>query len=387
MEASEPEHGTIPFNRPTLVGREFEYIREALESRQLSSGGVFGRRCAEWLESFTGCRHALLTNSCTAALEIAAHLLALEPGDEVIVPSFTFVSTANAFALRGAVPVFVDIRPDTLNVDETRIEEAISPWTKAVVAVHYAGVPAEMDAIVEIARRHRLVAIEDAAQALQSLYRGRAAGNLGDLAAVSFHETKNVISGEGGALLLADGAWLDRAAIARDKGTNRAEFFRGEVDKYTWVDLGSSYGLSELNAAFLWAQLEHADAILRDRLATWQHYHERLERLEQAGLLTRPAVPPHVRHNGHLYYVLVRTPAERALLLEELNRQGVNAVFHYVPLHLSPAGLRFGRAAGDLRHTESVSERLIRLPLWVGMREHHVERVVAAVEAALGARV
>jgi dTDP-4-amino-4,6-dideoxygalactose transaminase len=377
----------VPFNRPQLAGNEQEYILEALANGQLSAGGPFTERCTRWLEQKTGAAQALLTHSCTAALEMIALLLEIEPRDEVVMPSFTFVSTANGFALRGGVPVFVDIRPDTLNLDETKIEDAITPRTKAIIAVHYAGVPCEMDAIREVGERYGLFVVEDAAQALMSTYKGRPAGALGDLAALSFHETKNVTSGEGGALLVNDPRWEERARVIRDKGTDRSRFFRGEVDKYTWVDLGSSYGLSELNAAFLSAQLEHAQELTSSRLHTWELYHDGLEPLEERGLLRRPEIPAEVEHNAHLYYVLLADGEDRARVIEELGRRGVSAVFHYAPLHSSLAGKGFGRSHGHLRHTESASARLIRLPMWNRMPERNALRVVEALGAVLESRV
>lgn len=367
----------IPFNRACPTGSELRHVADAVARGELASGGYYTRLCTAWLEERTGAR-ALLVHSCTAALELAALLLEIESGDEVIMPSFTFVSTANAFVLRGGVPVFVDIRPDTLNIDEERIEAAVTPRTRAVVAVHYAGVPCDMDAIRGVADRHGLLVVEDAAQALLSSYRGRPAGSLGDLAATSFHETKNVTSGEGGALLVDD-RWVARAEILRDKGTNRSRFFRGEVDKYSWLDVGSSYGLSELNAAFLWAQLEGADALTAARRRAWERYHAAFAELEASGAVRRPVVPPHVDHNAHLYYLLVATPAQRARLLAELNRRSINAVFHYVSLHSSPAGRRYGRVHGQMSVTDSVSEALVRLPLWNAIPDGDVDRVVDAV--------
>jgi dTDP-4-amino-4,6-dideoxygalactose transaminase len=377
----------IPFNRPRLAGKEQEYILEALANGQLSADGPFTKRCTSWLEDYTGCRRALLTHSCTAALEMIALLLELEPGDEVVMPSFTFVSTANAFVLRGAVPVFVDVRPDTLNLDEARLEEAITPRTKAIVAVHYAGVPCEMDAIDAIAAGHGVAVVEDAAQALMSSYKGRPAGRLGALAALSFHETKNVTSGEGGALLLNDSRRLERALVVRDKGTNRSRFLRGEVDKYSWIDLGSSYGLSELNAAFLYAQLEHASELTAGRLRTWNLYHETLETLEERGLLRRPEIPAEIQHNAHMYYILVADLDERTRVIEELARRDIHAVFHYVPLHSSEAGLRFARAHGPLPQTEALGDRVVRLPLWNRMPESDALRVVEALSSVLAGKV
>lgn len=369
----------IPFNRPFTTGRELSYIGEAIEALHLSGNGMFTRRCQAWLEERTGCRKALLTQSCTAALELAALLAGIEPGDEVILPSYTFVSTANAFVLRGAVPVFVDVRPCTLNLDERRIEEAITPRTKAIVAVHYAGVACEMATLLDLARRHGLLVIEDAAQALLSTYRGRPLGSFGHLAALSFHETKNVTAGEGGALLINDERWLERAEILWEKGTNRSQFFRGQVDKYSWVDVGSSFLPSEINAAFLWAQLEEAEAITRERLRIWSRYHEGFAGLEARGTAVRPTVPAECAHNGHLYYLIVRDLPTRARLLERLKEQGIQALFHYVPLHDAPAGRRYGRAHGDLPCTRMAGDRLLRLPLWPGMDDAALDQVIGAV--------
>lgn len=366
----------IPFNRPHSGERELSYIREAIANGHLSGDGVFTRRCHAWLEQRLGAPRALLTHSCTAALEMAAILAGIEPGDEVIMPSYTFVSTANAFVLRGAVPVFVDIRPDTLNLDETLIEAAITPKTKAIVPVHYAGVGCEMDAIMAIAERHGLLVIEDAAQALMASYKGRPLGSIGHMAAFSFHETKNVIAGEGGALVLNDPRLVQRAEIIREKGTNRSSFFRGEVDKYTWVDLGSSFLPSELMAAYLFAQLEDAEVLTAERLRLWHHYHQAFEPLEAAGLVRRPLTVS--EPNAHMYYLLMRTPEERGALLAALKAQGIGAIFHYVPLHSSPAGKRFGRTAAALPVTDAVSETLVRLPLWLGLGEQQRE-VIAGV--------
>jgi dTDP-4-amino-4,6-dideoxygalactose transaminase len=373
----------LPFNRPFVVGRELDYIREAIAGGHLSGNGPFALRCTEWLNERVGCRGSLLTHSCTGALEIAAILSGVGEGDEVIMPSFTFVSTANAFVLRGATPVFVDVRPDTLNLDETLLESAISKRTRAIVPVHYAGVGCELDAVLELARRDELMVIEDAAQGLMSSYRGRPLGSDSALAAVSFHETKNVVSGEGGALLVNDPALLARAEIVHEKGTDRSRFFRGEIDKYSWVDIGGSFVASEINAAFLWAQLEQADAITGARRALWQRYHELLSAAEADGLLRRPIVPEHTVHNAHMYYVLLRDLETRATVIESLRSDGIHAVFHYVPLHSSPAGRRFGRAGGSLRVTENASERLLRLPLWAGMTDSDVERVVESLVRAL----
>jgi dTDP-4-amino-4,6-dideoxygalactose transaminase len=357
----------VPFNRPHMTGRELEYVAEAHQNHMLAGDGPFTAKCSSWLEVRTGARKALLTHSCTAALEMTAILADIRPGDEVIMPSYTFVSTANAFVLRGGVPVFVDIRPDTLNIDESRIEAAITPRTRAVVAVHYAGVGCEMEAILDIARHHGLLVIEDAAQALMTEHHGRSLGSIGHLGTVSFHETKNVISGEGGALLVNDERFVERAQVLREKGTNRASFFRGEVDKYTWVDIGSSYLPGEIVAAFLWAQLEEADSITARRIELWNRYHARLEACEKAGRIRRPVIPRGCRHNAHMYYILLPSLEHRTRLIARLRERGISAVFHYVPLHSSPAGRRFGRVAGPMEITDHFSDRLLRLPLWLGL--------------------
>ena len=369
----------IPFNRPHAVGKEFPYIQEAINNAHLSGDGAFTRKCCKWLEEQSGSCKALLTPSCTAALEMAAILIGIQPGDEVIMPSYTFVSTANAFVLRGGIPVFVDIRPDTLNLDERKIEEAITHRTKAIVAVHYAGVGCEMDTIKAVAERHDLLVIEDAAQGMMSTYKGRPLGSLGCLAAVSFHETKNVICGEGGALLINDPRWVDQALIIREKGTDRSRFFRGQTDKYTWVDIGSSYLLSEISAAFLWAQLGEAAALTQQRLKIWDRYHEAFAELERQYRLRRPVVSPECWHNGHMYYLLLPNPEVRSVLLKSLNAAGIQAVFHYIPLHSSPAGKRYGRPHGQLSQTDHLSDCLVRLPLWVGMTDEDVTRVVESV--------
>jgi dTDP-4-amino-4,6-dideoxygalactose transaminase len=375
----------IPFNRPFITGRELDHIRAVFGGGHLSGDGAFTRRCHAWLERQVGCARALLTHSCTAALEMAALLADIGPGDEVILPSFTFASTANAFVLRGGVPVFVDIRPDTLNIDETRIEAAITPRTRAVVVVHYAGVACAMDAIRAIADRHGLLVIEDAAHGLLAELQGRRLGSFGHLAALSFHETKNLISGEGGALLINEARLIERAEFIREKGTNRNQFFRGEVARYTWVDVGSSYLPSEILAAFLWAQFEAAAAITERRMAVWTRYHAGFEELEKLGRLRRPFVPRECRLNGHMYYLLMPDLEARTALIEALRRQGIQAVFHYVPLHSSPAGRKYGRSVGPLAETDAVSDRLVRLPLWVEMTGDDVERVVGAVTQSLAA--
>jgi dTDP-4-amino-4,6-dideoxygalactose transaminase len=373
----------VPFNKPYMTGKELYYIAEAKFGNMLAGDGPFTKRCHQWLEQRTGCAKALLTHSCTAALEMAALLLDIQPGDEVIMPSFTFVSTANAFVLRGGVPVFVDIREDTLNLDERLIEAAISPRTKAIVPVHYAGVACEMDTIMAIARRHGLKVVEDAAQGVMSSYKRHALGSIGDLGAYSFHETKNVISGEGGALLVNDPELALRAEIIREKGTDRSRFFRGEVDKYTWQEVGSSFLPGELIAAFLWAQLEDAERITNDRLGSWARYHELLEPLEAKGILRRPVVPEGCQHNAHMYYVLLAAEIDRQAVLNELKRNEIYPVFHYVPLHSSPAGQRYGRVHGVLDVTIRQSERLVRLPIWVGLSVSEQVRVADSLRNAL----
>lgn len=373
----------IPFNRPALAGGELEYVREALASRHLSGDGPFTKRCSALLESMTGSPKALLTHSCTASLEMAALLAEVGPGDEVIMPSFTFVSTANAFVLRGATPVFVDIRDDTLNLDESIVADAVTAKTKAIVPVHYAGVGCAMDALQTVADRHGLLIIEDAAQGVGARWRGRPLGAIGDLGCLSFHETKNVVSGEGGALLVNRDTLVERAEIIREKGTNRSRFFRGQVDKYTWVDLGSSYLPSDLLAAILLAQLEGADALRSARLAQWDRYHEAFAPLERDGLLRRPIVPAECDHNAHMYYLRLRSLEERTALIRALVAEQIHPVFHYIPLHSSPAGRRLARAHGtDLPVTDHVSDTLVRLPLWPDLGEG-VERVIGAVSEHL----
>jgi dTDP-4-amino-4,6-dideoxygalactose transaminase len=377
----------IPFNWPYMTGKELSYIAESHSHGCLAGDGPYTRRCHSWLEERTGCSKALLTHSCTAALEMAALLLDIQPGDEFIMPSYTFASTANAFVLRGGVPVFVDIREDTLNLDERLIEAAITSRTRGIAPVHYAGVACEMDTIMSIAKRHGLKVVEDAAQGVMASYKGRALGSIGDLGAYSFHETKNVISGEGGALLVNDPEFVLRAEIIREKGTDRSRFFRGEVDKYTWQEVGSSFLPGELTAAFLWAQLEEADRITQERLACWQRYHELLGPLETQGVVRRPIVPDGCRHNAHMYYVLLAPELERQKVLDEFNRNDILAIFHYVPLHSSPAGRRYGRTQGSLRVTIDLSERLIRLPLWVGLTEGQQETIVAVLKTALNRNI
>jgi dTDP-4-amino-4,6-dideoxygalactose transaminase len=369
----------IPFNNPLVTGRELDYIRQALTSKRIAGDGSFTKQCQAWLTQQIGAQTALMTHSCTAALEMAALLADLQPGDEVIMPSYTFVSTANAFVLRGAVPVFVDIRPDTLNLDETKIEAAITPKTKVIVPVHYAGVSCEMDSIMAIAQKHNLLVVEDAAQGILAYYKGRPVGSMGHLAAFSFHETKNIVSGEGGALIINDRALLERAEIIREKGTNRSRFFRGEVDKYTWVDIGSSYLPSDILCAFLLAQLEQGDCIIQQRMEIWDYYHQAFAALERQGTLRRPMIPVDCQHNAHIYYLLIESLETRTALMAHLKRQGIQSTFHYVPLHSAPAGLKYGRSSGSLPITEDLSERLLRLPLGAAMTMAEANSVVEAV--------
>lgn len=373
----------IPFNRPYMTGKELWYISQAHANAHLAGDGAFTKRCSRWLEARTGSQRALLTHSCTGALEMAAILADVKAGDEVIMPSYTFVSTANAFVLRGAVPVFVDIRPDTMNIDESKIEAAITPRTKAIVPVHYAGVACEMDTIMEIALRRSLLVIEDAAQGLMSSYRGRPLGSIGHMAAFSFHETKNIIAGEGGALMINDPQFIERAEIIREKGTNRSQYFRGQVDKYTWSDFGSSYLPSELIAAFLWAQMEEADSITKWRMKIWDTYHRSFIQAEQRGQLRRPVVPDGVTHNAHMYYVLLPNLAARTDCIAKLRALQIGTVFHYVPLHSSPFGKHASRSHGEMSNTDDFSDRLVRLPLWVGLDEHQadvIQKVLSVLE-------
>lgn len=369
---------SIPFNKPFIIGRELSLIADAVSRGHLSGDGHYTRLCHRWFEEKLGCHKALLTHSCTAALEMAAILCDIQPGDEVILPSYTFVSTANAFALRGAVPVFVDIRPDTLNIDERQIEAAITPRTRAIVPVHYAGVPCEMDAIMAIAKAHDLLVVEDAAQALLSTYKGKALGTIGHFGCLSFHETKNIISGEGGALLVNDERFAERAEIIREKGTNRSQFFRGEVDKYTWVDIGSSYLPSELVSAFLYAQLERAGEITSQRCHICSAYTEQLNDLEKAGKIRLPRFD--ADSNGHMFYILLDSLATRSRLISCLKEQGIHPVFHYVPLHSSPAGRKYGRTGSGMAVTDDLSERLLRLPLHYEMTDADVTRICHAIQ-------
>ena len=370
----------IPFNIPPYVGTEEKYISEAIAARKICGDGAFTKKCSEWLENNTGACRVLLTTSCTHATEMAALLADIRPGDEVIMPSYTFVSTADAFVLRGAVPVFVDIRPDTMNIDETLIEEAITEKTRAIVPVHYAGVSCEMDTIMDIARRHGLTVIEDAAQGVMSTYKGRPLGTIGDYGCFSFHETKNYSMGEGGAILIRDPAMVEMAEIIREKGTNRSKFFRGQVDKYTWVNFGSSYLPSELNAAYLWAQLEHADEIFEDRMISWNRYYEGLASLSAEEKIELPHVPDGCGHNAHMFYLKTKDLEERTSLISYLKDREIMSVFHYIPLHSAPAGLQYGRFHGEDRFTTKESERLLRLPMYFGLRAEQIERVCKAVK-------
>ncbi len=375
----------IPFNKPFIVGKELFYIAQAVTKQErLSGDGKFTHLCHKWLNTNLGCASSLLTHSCTAALEMAAILCDFGPGDEVIMPSFTFVSTANAFVLRGAKPIFIDIRADTLNIDERLIEAAITPKTKAIAVVHYAGSPCEMDEINKIAKKHNLFVIEDAAQALLSTYNGVKLGTLGDLGTISFHETKNIISGEGGALIINNERLLERAEIIREKGTNRTKFFRGETDKYTWVDIGSSFLPSELTAAFLYAQMEEATRIIKRRCEIFQMYKNGLEPIVDRVNITLPYVASQNSCNGHLFYIICNSEGKRAGLIEHLKRVGIHAVFHYVPLHSAPAGMKYGATCGDMSNTDRVSNQLVRLPLYYEMTDLEVNEVLREVYSFYG---
>lgn len=371
----------IPFNIPPYVGHEMEYLQKACEvNHKICGDGPFTKQCKAWVEEKTGTAGCLMTTSGTSALEMAAHLSHIQPGEEVIMPSYTFCSTADAFVLKGAVPVFVDIRPDTMNLDETLLEDAITDKTRAIAAVHYAGVSCEMDTILEIAGRHHLTVVEDAAQGVMSSYKGRALGTLGDFGCYSFHETKNYSMGEGGALLIRDPEKISEAEILREKGTNRSQFFRGQIDKYTWVDYGSSFLPSELNAAYLMAQLDRADAINNARLARWEQYYRLLSPLAAEGRIELPVIPKDCVHNAHMFYIKTRDLEERQALIQALREQGILAVFHYIPLHSSPAGRKFGRFHGEDRYTTRESERLLRLPMYYSLTEENVNDVVSVIE-------
>lgn len=370
----------INFNVPPFTGKEMDYIKEAVENQKICGDGQFTKKCNAWIEERTGTKKCLLTTSCTHATELAALLSEIEPGDEVIMPAYTFVSTADAFVLRGAVPVFVDIRPDTMNIDETKIEAAITEKTKAIVPVHYAGVACEMDTIMEIAKRYNLLVIEDAAQGIMSTYKGRALGTIGDFGCYSFHETKNYSMGEGGALLIRDEKYVENAEIIREKGTNRAKFYRGQIDKYTWVNFGSSYLPSDMNAAYLYAQLEIADEINDKRLALWNRYYENLKPLAEAGKIILPFIPEGCVHNAHMFYIKAADIEERSSLIAHLKANDILAVFHYIPLHTAPAGLKFGRFHGEDIYTTKESERLLRLPMFYKLTLDEVDYICDKVK-------
>ena len=365
----------IVFNIPPYIGREDEYVIQAIHNHKICGDGVFTKKCSEWLENNTGVKRALLTTSCTHATEMAALLKDIRPGDEVIMPSYTFVSTADAFVLRGAMPIFVDIRPDTMNINENLIENAITDKTKAIVPVHYAGVCCEMDSIMDIAKRYDLAVIEDAAQAIQSTYKGKPAGSIGNFGCYSFHETKNFSMGEGGALLIRDEEYIEKAEIIREKGTDRSRFYRGQVDKYTWVDYGSSYLPSELNAAYLYAELENSNLIYEKRMALWQCYDERLKELVVEGIIEVPHIPAECGHNAHMYYIKLKDISERARFIDYMKLNGILTVFHYIPLHTAPAGIKYGRFNGEDEYTTRESERLVRLPLHYSLEQETVERI------------
>lgn len=370
----------ISFNVPPYVGKEKEYVSQAIDNHKICGDGEFTKKCSAWIEEKTGTEKALLTTSCTHATEMAALLCDIQPGDEIIMPSYTFVSTADAFVLRGAKVVFVDIRPDTMNIDEKKIEAAITKKTKAIVPVHYAGVSCEMDTIMDIARRHNLCVIEDAAQGVMSRYKGKALGTIGDFGCYSFHETKNYSMGEGGALLIKNADMIENAEILREKGTNRSKFFRGQIDKYTWVNYGSSYLPSELNAAYLWAELEEADKVNNNRLASWNHYYEGLSELSEQGKIDLPVVPEGCEHNAHMFYIKAKDLEERTRLISFMKEQGVGCVFHYIPLHSAPAGRKFGRFYGEDVYTTRESERLMRLPMYYGLEAEQIDYVIEKIK-------
>lgn len=370
----------IHFNVPPVVGNELQYMEEAIKNRKICGDGIFTKKCSAWMEEKTGTAKALLTTSCTHAIEMSAILSNIQPGDEVIMPSYTFVSTADAFVLRGAKVIFVDIRPETMNIDERLIEEAVTERTKAIVPVHYGGVACKMDEICDIAKRHNLFVIEDAAQGVMSFYKGRPLGTLGDYGCYSFHETKNYSMGEGGALLIKDPKNIERAEIIREKGTNRSKFFRGQIDKYTWMDAGSSYLPSDLNAAYLWAQLEKAEEILNDRMASWNLYNQLLKELEEEGYIRLPEIPEECTHNAHMFYIKTKDLEERQNLISFLKAKGVGAVFHYIPLHSAPAGKKYGEFFGKDIYTTSGSERLLRLPLYYKLSNDSIEKIVEAIK-------
>ena len=369
----------INFNVPPFTGREITYIKQAVDAQKICGDGQFTVKCNKWIEDKTGCEKALLTTSCTHATELAALLADIKPGDEVIMPSYTFVSTADAFVLRGATPVFVDIRPDTMNIDETLIEDAITERTRAIVPVHYAGVGCEMDVIMDIAKRHNLMVIEDAAQGIMSTYKGQALGAIGDMGCYSFHETKNFSMGEGGALLMKDSRFIEAAEIFREKGTDRSKFFRGQVDKYRWVNYGSSYLPSDMNAANLWSQLELSDEITKASMDRWNQYNELLEDLSDKGLIEQPFIPDYCTHNAHMYYIKVRDLEQRGDFINYMKTKDVLTVFHYVPLHTAPAGIKYGRFHGEDRYTTGESDRLVRLPMYYSLTEDDVSFICECV--------
>lgn len=370
----------ISFNVPPYCGNEKEYVGQAIDNHKICGDGEFTKKCSKWIEEKTGTEKALLTTSCTHATEMAALLCDIQPGDEIIMPSYTFVSTADAFVLRGAKVVFVDIRPDTMNIDETKIEAAITKKTKAIVPVHYAGVACEMDTIMDIARRYNLLVIEDAAQAVMSTYKGKALGTIGDYGCYSFHETKNYSMGEGGALLIKNADMIEYAEVLREKGTNRSKFFRGQIGKYTWVNYGSSYLPSELNAAYLWAELEMADEINKNRLQSWNHYYNGLQELAEKGNIELPVVPEGCVHNAHMFYIKAKDLEERTRLIAYMKENGIGCVFHYIPLHSAPAGRKFGRFHGEDQYTTKESERLMRLPMYYGLKPEDVEKVIETIK-------
>lgn len=370
----------ISFNVPPYCGNEKEYVGQAIDNHKICGDGEFTKKCSKWIEEKTGTEKALLTTSCTHATEMAALLCDIQPGDEIIMPSYTFVSTADAFVLRGAKVVFVDIRPDTMNIDETKIEAAITKKTKAIVPVHYAGVACEMDTIMDIARRYNLLVIEDAAQAVMSTYKGKALGTIGDYGCYSFHETKNYSMGEGGALLIKNADMIEYAEVLREKGTNRSKFFRGQIDKYTWVNYGSSYLPSELNSAYLWAELEMADEINKNRLQSWNHYYNGLQELAEKGNIELPVVPEGCVHNAHMFYIKAKDLEERTRLIAYMKENGIGCVFHYIPLHSAPAGRKFGRFHGEDQYTTKESERLMRLPMYYGLKPEDVEKVIETIK-------
>lgn len=371
----------INFNEPPYTGNETKYIEDAVvHNKKICGDGIYTKKCNEWLEIKTGTAKALLTTSCTHATEMAAILCNIKPGDEVIMPAYTFVSTADAFVTRGATVVFVDIRPETMNMDERLIEEAITSHTKAIIPVHYAGVSCEMDKILELAKKHNLIVIEDAAQGIMATYKGRALGTMGEYGCYSFHETKNYSMGEGGALLIKDVNNSEKAEIIREKGTNRSKFFSGQIDKYTWVECGSSYLPSDMNAAYLWAQLEQADKINNARRSTWNHYYSELEELEKRELIKRPFIPETCVHNAHMFYLKARSLEERTRLITFLKSNEIQTVFHYIPLHTAPAGLKYGRFSGEDKYTTIESERLLRLPLYYGLREDQESYIIEKIK-------